>query len=189
MLGVIFFILQNHMEKHLGASSWGRVASLANLPSKAYSPVAEYPDSEVMASLAAASQLAGKPLGKFLEEFGEALAPELLEMHPGLLEPKWKTLDLVTNAEEIIHSVVRRKNPAAKPPVLRCARYSNDEVHLVYASPRKLCQIAKGIGRGVARHYHEHVSINDQSCMNDGDPYCTIHIEQLTLQQNARDDA
>src|SRR5579863_8113833 len=99
MLGVIFFVLQNHVEAHLGASSWRRVASLANLPSKAYSPVAEYPDSEAMALLAAASQLARKPLGKFLEEFGEALAPKLLEMHPGLIQPKWKTLDLVTNAE------------------------------------------------------------------------------------------
>jgi hypothetical protein len=186
MLGIIFFILQNHMEKHLGASSWGRVASLANLPSKAYSPVAEYPDSEAMALLAAASQLAGKPLGKFLEEFGEALAPELLEMYPGLIQPKWKTLDLVTNAEEIIHSVVRRRNPVAKPPVLRCARYSDDEVHLVYASPRKLCQIAKGIVRGVARHYHEEVSINDQSCMNDGDPFCAIQIKLIVGETRAR---
>lgn len=163
----------------------GRVASLANLPSKAYSPVAEYPDSEAMASLAAASQLAGKPLGKFLEEFGEALAPKLLEMHFGLIQPEWRTLDLVTNAEEIIHSVVRRRNPVAKPPVLRCARYSDDEVQLVYASPRKLCQLAKGIVRGVARHYHEEVSINDQSCMNDGDPYCAIQIKLVGAETRA----
>ena len=86
-------------------------------------------------------------------------------MHPGLVQPEWKTLDLVMNAEELIHSVVRRRNPVAKPPVLRCARYSDDEVQLVYASPRKLCHIAKGIVRGVARHYHEEVSINDQACM------------------------
>ena len=64
MLGVIFFVLQNHMEKRLGASSWSRVITLGNLPSKAYSPVAEYPDSEAMALMAAASQLAGKPLGR-----------------------------------------------------------------------------------------------------------------------------
>ena len=163
MLGVIFFVLQHHMEKRLGPSSWERVLSLANLPAKAYSPVAEYPDSEAMALMAAASQLAGKPLGEFLEEFGEALAPELLAMYPGLVQPEWKTLDLVVNAEEVIHSVVRRRNPQAKPPVLRCARYSHDEVQLVYASPRKLCHIAKGIIRGVARHYREEVSINDQS--------------------------
>jgi len=177
MLGVIFFVLQNHMEKRLGPSSWGRVVSLANLPATAYSPVAEYPDSEATALIAAASQLAGKPLGEFLEEFGVALAPELLAMYPGLVQPEWKTLDLVVNAEEVIHSVVRRRNPLAKPPVLRCARYSTDEVRLVYASPRKLCQIAKGIIRGIARHYQEEVSITDESCMNDGDPFCAIQIK------------
>jgi len=179
MLGVIFFVLQNHMEKRLGPSSWGRVVSLANLPATAYSPVAEYPDSEATALIAAASQLAGKPLGEFLEEFGVALAPELLAMYPGLVQPEWKTLDLVVNAEEVIHSVVRRRNPLAKPPVLRCARYSTDELRLVYASPRKLCQIAKGIIRGVAQHYREEVSITDESCMNDGDPFCAIQIKLI----------
>src|ERR1700741_2072677 len=104
MLGVIFFVLQNHMEKRLGPSSWGRVVSLENLPPPTYSPVAEYPDSEATELIAAASQLAGKPLGEFLEEFGEALAPELLAMYPGLVQPEWKTLDLVTNAEQVIHS-------------------------------------------------------------------------------------
>ena len=177
MLGVIFFVLQNHMEKRLGPSSWGRVVSLANLPAKAYSPVAEYPDSEATGLIAAASQLAGKQLGEFLEEFGEALAPELLAMYPGLVQSEWKTLDLVVNAEEVIHSVVRRRNPLAKPPVLRCARYSTDEVRLVYASPRKLCQFSKGIIRGIARHYREEVSITDESCMNDGDPFCAIQIK------------
>jgi predicted hydrocarbon binding protein len=177
MLGVIFFVLQNHMEKRLGASSWGRVVARANLTAKAYSPVMEYPDSEAMALMVAASQLAGLPLADFLEEFGEALAPDLLAMYPGLVQPEWKTLDLVVNAEEVIHSVVRRRNPLSKPLVLRCVRYSTDEVQLVYASPRKLCQIAKGIIRGIARHYREEVSIADESCMNDGDPFCAIQIK------------
>lgn len=177
MLGVIFFILQNHMEKMLGPSSWERIVSLANVPATAYSPVAEYPDGEATALIAAASQLAGKSLGDFFEEFGAALAPELLAMYPATVHPEWKTLDLVVNAEEVIHSVVRRRNPLAKPPVLRCARYSTDEVRLVYASPRKLCRIAKGIIRGVARHYREEVSITDESCMNDGDPFCAIQIK------------
>ena len=185
MLGVIFFILQNHMEKRLGASSWRRVVATAKLPAKAYSPVMEYPDSEAMALIAAASHVAGKPLGEFLEEFGEALAPELLAMHPGLVQPEWKTLDLVMNAEEIIHAAVRRRNPAANPPILRCARYSDDEVHLVYASPRKLCQLAKGIVRGIARHCHEEVSINDQACMNDGDPFCAIQIKLVPADAGA----
>lgn len=177
MLGVIFFVLQNHVEKQLGPSSWRRVVLLANLPPIAYSPVAEYPDSEATALIAAASQLAGKPLGEFLEKFGAALAPELLAMYPSLIQPEWKTLDLVVNAEEVIHSAVRRRNPLAKPPVLRCARYSSDELRLVYTSPRKLCQMVKGIIRGVAGHYREEVTITDESCMNDGDSFCAIQIK------------
>ena len=149
MLGVIFFILKNHVEKRLGSSGWNRILSVADLPAKAYSPIAEYSDSEATTLLRAASQLIGQPLPGFLEEFGEALAPEMLAMHPGLVRPEWKTLDLVMNAEEVIHAVIRRRNPVAKPPALRCARFSDNEVQLVYASPRQLCDIAKGIVRGL----------------------------------------
>jgi hypothetical protein len=46
MLGVIFFILRNEVEKLLGPSGWSHVLSVAKLPAKAYSPVADYPDSE-----------------------------------------------------------------------------------------------------------------------------------------------
>jgi Haem-NO-binding len=118
----------------------------------------------------------GQPLPRFLEEFGEALAPELLALHPGLVRPEWKTLDVLMNAEEVIHAVVRRRNPEAKPPVLRCARFSDNEVQLVYASPRQLCEIAKGIVRGLAKHYQETISITDQACMHVGDPFCAIQI-------------
>lgn len=179
MLGLIFFVLQKHVEQRLGPSGWSRSVTAANLPAKAYSPINEYPDDEAMALFRAASELTGQSLSSFLEEFGQALVPDLLAMHPGLVREEWRTLDLITNAEELIHAVVRRRNPEARPPVLRCARFSKDEVQLVYASQRKLCEIAKGIIRGVAQHYQETVSIVDQACMHRGDPFCEIQIRLI----------
>jgi Protein kinase domain/Haem-NO-binding len=176
MLGMVFFILRNEVERLLGPSGWSHVLSVAKLPAKAYSPVADYPDSEATSLFGAVSRLVGQPLPRFLEEFGAALAPELLALHSGLVRPEWKTLDVLMNAEEVIHAVVRRRNPQAKPPVLRCARFADNEVQLVYASPRQLCEIAKGIVRGLAQHYQENISVTEQACMHVGDPFCAIQI-------------
>ncbi len=96
--------------------------------------------------------------------------------HPSLLRKEWSTLDILEHTEETIHRVVRSQNPGADPPQLRCTRVGPEEVVISYASPRKMCGVAKGITRGIAKRRAENVAISESVCMLRGGPTCEISV-------------
>jgi len=108
--------------------------------------------------------------------FGEFLAPHLVKVAGPLVDPAWRTLDLVEHTEQLIHAMVRVEKPGAEPPVLEAVRIGPEELHLVYSSRRRLCLLASGMVRGLARHFGETVEIDEPGCMLRGDPFCTFVI-------------
>lgn len=176
MHGIIFSELHKYVEAKTGKKGWDALTEKAGLGMKLYTPFGSYPDVEVVALVTAAAEMTGKPASVVLEDFGEFIAPSLLAMYGHLLDPAWKTLDVLEHVENTVHSVVRVKNQGAAPPRLKFTRPSKGEAVLVYDSPRKLCAVAKGIARGVGKHYKEHLSISETQCMHRGAPHCTIHF-------------
>src|SRR5262245_58250621 len=179
MHGLIFLQFQRFAQKQGGIPAWESLLREAQLPVKSYSPARAYPDEEVLALVGAAGRLLNMPVGAVLEAFGEFVAPELIRLYGRLIEPGWKTLDLIENTEKLIHTAVRVGNPGAQPPVLNCVRSTRDELQIVYSSDRQLCGIAKGIVKGVARHYGETVRITEDACMLRGDPYCALQVTRV----------
>ena len=94
-------------------------------------------------------------------DFGRFLAPHLLKAARTVIDPAWRTLDLIENTESIIHAMIRSANPGAAPPVLETVRQAPDELHLVYTSARRLCPLAIGLMRGMAKHYGEEIVIEE----------------------------
>jgi predicted hydrocarbon binding protein len=90
------------------------------------------------------------------------------------VRPEWRTLEVIEHTEETIHRVVRMRTEGAKPPRLRAERTRPNEVVLTYDSPRKLCAVARGIVKGVAKQFKEMVTIDVRKCMHKGDPACVI---------------
>ena len=80
--------------------------------------MADYPDSEVLQLVTTASRITGMPVRGILMDFGEFIAPDLLQMYGGVINPAWKTLDVIENTENEIHNVVRLYNRDAHPPEL-----------------------------------------------------------------------
>jgi predicted hydrocarbon binding protein len=95
-----------------------------------------------------------------------------------VIHPNWKTLDVIEHTEDEIHRVVRLHNRDAHPPDLKCIRTSADEVIIHYSSQRKMCDVAKGIAKGLAKFYEESISVSESTCMLKGDPTCTIMIRR-----------
>jgi len=87
---------------------------------------------------------------------------------------------VIERTEQNIHKAVRLKNPGANPPALVCRRTSPEEIVIQYASPRKLCPVAKGIVRGVAKHDQEPIVLTEPRCMLTGSPSCTIVVRRQT---------
>ena len=179
MHGVIFSELQNYAESRHGPGTWNALLEKANLKGEAYLAVQTYPDADAVALVSAASALTGLPVAAVLEDFGEFIVPDLIKMYGHLLQSDWKTIDVIDKTEQTVHTVVRVKNPGAKPPQLQTVRRSKHEVSLIYTSPRKMCSLAIGIGRGLAKHFREEVEINQTSCMHKGAPRCEIVFRKI----------
>jgi tRNA A-37 threonylcarbamoyl transferase component Bud32 len=179
MHGLIFLQFQRFAQKQGRIPAWESLLREAQLPVKSYSPARTYPDEEMLALVGAAGRLLNTPAAALLEAFGEFVAPELIRLYGKLIEPQWKTLDLIENTEKLIHVAVRVGNPGAQPPVLHCIRSTPDELQIVYSSDRQLCGVAKGIVKGVARHYGETVRISDDACMLRGDPFCALQVTRV----------
>lgn len=176
MHGTIFAELQKYVVSKLGDEAWIALKSEAGVTRDQYDPLEIYPDEEVVALVGAASRVTGLPAETLLEDFGAFIAPDLLEMYWAVVQPEWRTLDLLEHTETAIHEVVRISQKGATPPYLNARRTAADEVTITYTSPRRLCAVAKGIVRGVATHYGDSIAIAEPSCMLRGDDSCILRV-------------
>jgi predicted hydrocarbon binding protein len=128
----------------------------------------------MLALVGEAVTMTGVTATALLEQFGEALVPTYLSLYGNLLKAEWRTLEVIEHTEETIHRVVRMRHEGAQPPRLRAERTRPNEVVLTYDSPRKLCAVARGIVKGVAKQFKETVTIDERKCMHKGDPACVI---------------
>jgi tRNA A-37 threonylcarbamoyl transferase component Bud32 len=174
MHGIVFFLLHRFAENTLGDDGWAQLLDEAGMPNRSYSPAKIQPDKDLASLVSAASRLTARTVPDLLERFGQYIGPELLSLYPRLINPEWKTLDIVANTEDVVHSVVRADHPGADPPHLRAQRISEDEVQLVYSSPRQMCALAKGMVQGLAQHFDETIEISEDACMHKGDPFCSL---------------
>lgn len=178
MHGIVFSELKRYVDGKFGGSTWATLLTKAGLGSKLFLPTQTYPDQEIIAIAVAASQATGLEIPAILEDFGEFITPSLLKLYGLFVKPEWKTLDLIENTEETIHKVVRMKNPGASPPQLKCQRTKPNEVILTYSSARRMCGLAKGIVKGLGKHYGEKVEVAESQCMLKNDPHCLISIRR-----------
>ncbi|HET6573653.1 MAG TPA: protein kinase, partial [Fimbriiglobus sp.] len=178
MHGLIFLYLQQFARKKSGEPAWQDWLRGAGLSRISFSPVLDYPDSVAVALIESAGTALGQPTQTVLEQFGEFLAPEFLRLYSSLIHPEWKTIEVIANTEELIHATVRMRNPGARPPMLQCLRTGDDEIRVVYSSPLRMCGLARGIVRGMARHFAETVEVQDEACMLRGDPFCSLLVQR-----------
>jgi len=176
MTGAIFVELKKYVDTKFGGNTWEELLAAAGLGGKEFQIMSEYPDTDAVALVTAAAAATRKPAGEILEDFGVFIAPDLLEMFWGAIQPEWRTLDVIEHTEQTIHSIVRLKDPGARPPALHVTRTSAGEVQIDYRSSRKMCALARGIARGIAGHFKEAITIGESECMHRGDSRCLISV-------------
>jgi hypothetical protein len=174
MHGIVFGELKQYVAARLGDTAWGELLTDAAIGPKLYLAIQEYPDEELGAILQAASRRTGLSAADLLQDFGDFIGPHLVHMYRMYILPEWKTLDVIEHTEERIHKMVRLQHRGARPPYLSTTRRGDDEIVIHYSSARRLCALAKGIAKGIARHYGETVEIRDLTCMHKGAETCEI---------------
>lgn len=178
MHGIIHAELKKYLETKRGPDAWKRCVEAAGLGHKLYLPINTYPDEEAVAIVTAASTLTRTPVERVLEDFGEFMAPDLLAMYRPLVNPQWKTIELLLHTEDMIHRIVRTQNLGAHPPNLEFEQTGPNELRFYYNSPRRMAALAKGIIRGVATHYGQTVLIHERKDP-DGSSEMSITVREL----------
>lgn len=178
MHGVVAYGLERYVQRRFGPMVWDALIAGSAYREKPFVPTGNYPDAEVVALVTRLSQQTGVAVATLLEELGDSLAPRLMQMYAAFVDPQWRSLELIEQTEQTIHRVIRMRDPAARPPALRCERIGADHLRLLYASERRMCAVARGIVRGVARHYGEEIEIAEPRCMLRGDDCCELELRR-----------
>jgi hypothetical protein len=174
--GIIFAEFKKFVVVTSSNETWIKLQAVAGLEHRRYLASEAYPDQELFELVRAGSQLLNKSSSLMLEAFGEFIVPDLLGIYHAFIKAEWTALDVIEKAESTIHKTVRLKDPTATPPVLQVERLSPDEVQIIYNSERKLCSVAKGIIRGVGKHYGEALRVEEKDCMLRGGKACTLLV-------------
>ena len=176
MHGLILVNLQKFAQQSLGPEEWRSALSKSGLDRNSFSAGSVYEDRQALELIVLAAETLNVPVDEVVEMFGRFLSAELIRLYQRVIKPHWRTLDIIENTETFIHSAVRVGNPGALPPVLDAIRLSENELQLLYSSDRKLCKLAIGIIKGLADHFQEVIEIHKDSCMLQGDPFCTFRL-------------
>jgi len=174
MHGIVFSELKKYVVTSQGPDTWDRLLQESGLSTASYLTTSTYPDAEAVTLISTASKMLKVAPSLIMEGFGEFIVPSLIKIYKGLIRPEWKTLDLLENVENVIHTAVRLRNPDMTPPKLTATRPTPGSVVITYASGRKMCGVAKGIAKGIAKHYGERIEITETTCMLKGNRVCTL---------------
>lgn len=178
MHGIVHSELRSYLIDRIGQDGWHELATAAGVEDGAYRTTGTYPDEELTALVLAYSRRSGHRLGDILEELGATAAGSLLDTYAAFVRPQWRALDVIEHAEQAMHRAVRLHDDDAAPPRLRVERCGEDEVVVFYDSERRLCAFGRGVIRGIADRYGEHVTVTQVTCQHLGDPQCEIVVRR-----------
>lgn len=177
VLGVILLGFQNFVRERLGEELWHTVRKDAGIGDRVYLPAQSYPGEDLYALVSSVSRLSGMSTPLVLESFGDTLASDLLRVYGGLLDPKWRMLDVLVHSEQLVEQMAQRIGEIATPSPL-AGRWGKDgEVLLVYQSRLKLCALIKGIVRGLGANLEQPVVFEELRCMHAGSTACELSVK------------
>lgn len=182
MHGRVIFQLTSHIIRFYGLDIWNLVQQEADLSSKLYSASQIYPDEEFMTLIVSLSKLTGTDKSEILERFGDDMITGMFKLYGIHFNSAWTTFDFLENLDMTISNAFPSSSGIVHPK-LSIIHNIPDAMTLTYCSPRHLCEMVRGIIRGLARHYDENITVAESQYMQNGDPICEISLI-LANQQN-----
>lgn len=176
LLGVICDEFERYTQRRLGPEGLLQLRLVAASPESGFERESWYPDELFEAMVSGLVVLTGRSSADILEDFAEQMVPALLQVYAFLIDSEWGFLDLLLNTERVVHKGVRLYSQLARPPAIRAERLDAETVAVIYASPRHLCMVAKGIIRGSARAYKTPIQMTEEQCMLEGASQCYIRV-------------
>lgn len=176
MHGILFKYLKEYVEAEYGHDAWEAAMDEAGIEPKLYLPVTEYPDDEAVRLVDGILAVTDADEDDLLSSYGEVLAPELLGTFNAHIRDTWDAFDLMEHAGNQVFTVFYSEDGADGE--VSATREDADTVVVHYGSSLELCELAKGVLRGIADEHGEDVAVTEQSCVHDGADHCEITVSR-----------
>ena len=179
MKGIVFTLLNQMVEEKFGLEAWDQLIEKSGVDGL-YISTATYPDEEVMKLVATASEMTGIAVNDLVKAFGVYMVPQFHEKYPVFFKPEMTLKSFLLTVDRVIHVEVRKLYPDAGLPDFQYKDESDNELTMIYRSPRKLCMLAEGLIEGAAKHFKTEYTLEHDICMHKGADACHL---KLTMQQ------
>jgi hypothetical protein len=171
--GLIFASFRDYLHTEHGA----HVAQEVTASEPQYTLSEAYPDEQFLALLGHACERTGLSADEILYEFGVfTAATTFARLYSVLFKLSPTARDFLLTVETPIHDTVRVAMPDAQPPKLAVTDLGEDGLEIVYTSPRRICQMLRGLVEGTGRIYEERLEVEEPECMHRGDPACRVLV-------------
>ena len=178
MKGVVFSLFNQLVEEKFGFEMWDTL--LENVKPKSegiYTAGETYDDAEMFALVGELSTQTNIAAPDLVRTFGEYMFPKLAENYPVFVENQPSLKAFLKTVHDVIHVEVKKLFPEAGLPMIEYEEPSEDQLVMLYRSPRKLCHLSEGLINGAAKHFGQQVSIKQPCCMHNDDDHCRIEMK------------
>ena len=127
--------------------------------------------------VAAAAEEFNEGVGDFLRRYGKSLLPRMMEKYPYFIDPGITVKTFLENVHEIIQVEVKKLYPGAVTASFEYDDPADDQLIMLYTSPRKLCDFAIGLIAGAGDYFDVTIELNETSCTKKGDEACRFEIK------------
>ncbi len=176
MKGIVFNLLSEMVEEKFGLEAWDAVLDKAGSEGL-YVATETYSDEELLALVAAGSELTNIPANDLVRAFGQYMIPRFAEHYSVFFEGHTNLKDFLLTVDSVIHVEVRKLYPEAGLPEFTYDNGQPDKLTMMYRSPRKMCALAEGLIEGSAAHFEQPCTIHHEVCMHKGADHCALELE------------
>lgn len=177
MQGLIYHYLREFVESDLGSPLWERACARAGVAERSFLLTRQYPDQYVYALVSAIQEELGPGApasSDILFGFGRFVGRRF-QREFGFYFRRFATArEMIAGIEPIIHTELRRHDPRSQPPALRTSPVPGGGLRVLYRSPRRLCDVLRGLATEVGAAFGEEIAIDEPTCMNRGGPVCEV---------------
>lgn len=178
MKGIVFNIFSDLVNDTFGLEQWDQLIEMTQPKSGAvYTSVEVYPDSELMAYVAALSDITGAAPADLVRTFGKYMMHKFKLMHPEFLQDQ-TAKSFLASVHDVIHVEVKKLHQDTILPQFEYEDTGDaNTLIMIYSSERKLCHLAEGLIEGVSEVFAQSIVLHHPQCMHDGAQKCRLELQ------------
>ena len=176
MKGIVFNIFSDLVTDNFGLETWDALIERTSPASDAiYTSADVYPDEELVAYVTELSAITGAAAPDLIRTFGTYMMHKFKRIHPEFLESH-SAKTFLSSVHDVIHVEVKKLHPDSLLPTFEYEDTGDNQLTMIYESPRKLCPLAEGLILGAGEVFEESISIEHPECMHSGDKKCRLEL-------------